>query len=47
MEENLKNYLQQISNATLEISQSPKEYLDLLSKSINATFYFESTNSKA
>lgn len=35
MEESLKSYLYQISKATLEISQTPQEYLEILTKNIN------------
>lgn len=44
MEENLKNYLSQISNATLEIAQTPKEYLELITKAINAVLYSDSNS---
>lgn len=38
MEQNLKDYLSQISNATLEIAQTPAEYLEIINKTIQTVF---------
>lgn len=45
MEQKIKNFVDKISQATLEITNSPKEYSELLNKIINISFYETNSNS--